>query len=77
MDSVPTLEQRAKLKAKAIADEARCDKMIADCGTVHHQACPRGRNFMAFRMVGESAEDRKKYRDNFDRIFKNSPGYGM
>jgi len=57
--------------------EAKYDKMIDDAGK-HHQACPLGRNFLAFGGRDRLSKDAvKKYRDNFDRVFPNAPGAGM
>ena len=60
-----------------VKEEARYDKMIDDVGK-SHQACPLGRNFMAFgnrdKMTKESLD---KYRSNFDRCFPHAPGAGI
>jgi len=68
---------RYAAKMKAIADEAKIDKAIANVGTNSYHQFPNGRDFMAFKRSSESRESREKYRKNFDRIFKNSPGYGI
>jgi hypothetical protein len=69
--------KRYKEKMKAIADEKRCDKMIADYGVNTYQQFPNGRDFMCFKRSSESRESREKYRENFDRVFPNAPGAGM
>lgn len=58
-------------------EEVKYDKMFDQVGK-SHQACPLGRNFMAFgnrdKMTKASLE---KYRDGFDRCFPNAPGAGI
>ena len=58
-------------------EDAKIDKMIAEVGTVHHQDCPMGRNFMAFTISQRSKKDKENYRRNFDMVFPNAPGAGI
>lgn len=41
----------------------------------HHRELPNGRNFRCWNRDKDVVADRK-YRDNFDSIFPNSPGAG-
>ena len=66
-----------KARRDSIINEAKVDKMIREVGTVHHQDCPMGRNFLAFTYSNRTKEDLDNYRNNFDRIFPNAPGAGM
>ena len=37
----------------------------------------KGRNFLWNSLRYKTFDDVENYRNNFDRIFKNSPGYGF
>ncbi len=58
-------------------EEAKVDKMTADVGSKHYHQFPSGRDFMAFKRSSESKESRMKYRENFGKVFPNSPGAGI
>ncbi len=66
-----------KARRDSIINDAKVDKMIREVGTVHHQDCPMGRNFMAFSMTTRGKQAFKNYRENFDRVFPHSPGAGI
>jgi len=69
--------KRYKAKMKAIADEKRCDKMIADYGVNTYQQFKNGRDYRSFKHSFITKQDRENYRTNFDKIFPNSPGADM
>ena len=70
-------KKRYAEKLKAIKDEAKVDKMIADVGVNTYQQFPSGRDFLCFKRSSESRESRENFRNNFDKIFPNSPGAGI
>jgi len=58
-------------KEDAIFD-AKAEKMLAG-----QRELPTGRDYRCFRYRYISKKDNDNFRKNFDKTFKNSPGYGI
>ncbi len=63
-------KKSAEAKAVSMATEAKIEKSF-----MSHPELPNGRDYR-FNHTFTPGEN-KKFRNNFDSIFKNSPGYGI
>ena len=63
-------KKAAEAKAVQTATEAKIEKHFRS-----HPELPSGRDFRFNRERDPIAD--KKFKENFDRIFKSSPGYGF
>lgn len=67
-DAVKTAYDRTRDAAKERALDAKLEKSFRS-----HRDVPNRRNFHTWNHQFDKAEE-EAYRDNFDRIFPNSPG---
>ena len=70
-------KKRYAEKIKAIKNEAKVDKMISEVGVNTYQQFQNGRDYRSFKHSSITKQDRENFRNNFDKIFPNSPGAGI